>query len=183
MEYGRKYGLIPREVYQKMADKRKLIQDVVDFLKRKKVQPEEINPILRKKGSRPSSKVDSLYHYLKRPEISVFDFLPWLKNMSVEGRTGKEALEQVEIDVKYEGYIQRQQEQIEKFRRMESRRLPEDFDYDAVPSLSSEGREKLKTIRPLSIGQASRISGVSASDVSILMVFLSQRERRAVSGA
>jgi len=180
MEYGRKYGLLPESAYQKMAAKRSLIQEVMDFLKRKKVSPEEINPILRQKGSQPSSKVDSLYHYLKRPEISVFDFLPWLKAMPIDGRIGEEALEQVEIDVKYEGYILRQQEQIEKFRRMESKRLPEDFDYDAIPSLSSEGREKLKKIRPRSIGQASRISGVSVSDVSVLMVFLSHRERRAV---
>ncbi len=181
MEYGRKYGLLPKNVYEKMAVKRSLIQEVMNVLNRRKVSPEEINPILQKKGSQLSGRVDSLYHYLKRPEVSIFDFLPWLKNVPINDRLGKEALEQVEIDVKYEGYIQRQHEQIEKFQRMESKRLPEDFDYDAIPSLSSEGREKLKKIRPRSIGQASRISGVSVSDVSVLMVFLSHRERRAVS--
>ncbi len=182
MEYGRKYGLLPRGVYEKMVAERNLIQEIMAFLKSKKVSPEEINPILRRRGSQPSSKVDSLYHYLKRPEVSVADFLPWLKNMPVDSQVGKGALEQVEIDVKYEGYIQRQQKQIEKYRRMESRRLPNDFNYDAISSLSSEGREKLKKIRPRSIGQASRISGVSVSDVSVLMVFLSHRERLAASG-
>lgn len=182
MEYGWKYGLLPKSAYEKMVMKRRLIQEMISFLKSKKVSPDEINPILERRGSKPSSKVDSLYDYLKRPEVTGFDLLPWLKNMPINGQIGKEVLEQVEIDVKYEGYIRRQERQIEKFRRMESKRLPENFDYDAIPSLSSEGREKLKKIRPRSIGQASRISGVSVADVSILMVYLSRQERLGVSG-
>ena len=181
MEYGRKYGLIQRDIYQRMMDKKVLIQEIMDFLKKRKVTPEEINPVLRKKDSRPSKKIDSLYNYLKRPEVSISDLLSWLGNFKINGRIGREALEQIEIDTKYEGYIQRQQQQVEKFRRMENKIIPEEFNYDAISSLSSEGREKLKKIRPRSIGQASRISGVSVSDVSVLMVFLSHHERSAAS--
>lgn len=181
MEYGRKYGLIQRDIYQRMMDKKVLIQEIMSFLKKRKVTPEEINPVLQKKNSRPSKKIDSLYNYLKRPEVSISDLLSWLGNFKINGRIGREALEQIEIDTKYEGYIQRQQQQVEKFRRMENKIIPEEFDYDAISSLSSEGREKLKKIRPRSIGQASRISGVSVSDVSVLMVFLSHRERSAAS--
>ena len=181
MEYGRKYGLIQRDIYQRMMDKKVLIQEIMSFLKKRKVTPEEINPVLQKKNSRPSKKIDSLYNYLKRPEVSISDLLSWLGNFKINGRIGREALEQIEIDTKYEGYIQRQQQQVEKFRRMENKIIPEEFDYDGISSLSSEGREKLKKIRPRSIGQASRISGVSVSDVSVLMVFLSHRERSAAS--
>ena len=182
MDYGRKYGLLPRDVHEKMQKKRRLIADVLDFLRKKKVAPDDINEILTRKGGRPSTKVDSLYHYLKRPEVKVEDLQKWLAPFPVTDAVGHEALNQVEIDVKYEGYIQRQKEQVEKFRRMEHKRIPENFDYDVIPSLSSEGREKLKKIRPLSIGQASRISGVSVSDISILMVFLSRGDRQVSAG-
>ncbi len=182
MEYGRKYGLLPEAVFKKMDRKRKLISEILAFLQKQKVAPEEINPILKRGGGRPSGKVDSLYNYLKRPEVKISDLKKWLARLPIGDKVGQEALNQVEIDVKYEGYIQRQKEQVEKFRRMENRRIPEGFDYDAIPSLSSEGREKLKKIRPASIGQASRISGVSVSDVSILMIFLSRGERQAAAG-
>ena len=178
MDYWRKYGLLPAEVHRRMTAKRELIRELIEFLQKKKIAPEEINPIIRKRGGNESAKVDSLYNYLKRPEIEIDALRPWLGRFPLEGRIGKEALEQVEIDIKYEGYIHRQQEQVDRFRRMESKRIPDNFDYGVISSLSSEGREKLRKIRPRSIGQASRISGVSVSDVSILMIFLSRSERK-----
>ena len=83
--------------------------------------------------------------------------------------------EQVNINIKYEGYIKRQMRQVEQFRKLESRRIPEDIDYDEIPSLRTEARQKLKEIRPLSIGQASRISGVSPADISVMLVYLSAK--------
>tara|TARA_B100000614_G_C14132457_1_gene320676 strand:+ start:60 stop:326 length:267 start_codon:yes stop_codon:yes gene_type:complete len=84
----------------------------------------------------------------------------------------EEAIEQVEISLKYEGYIQKEQESVEKFNRLEEIRVPENFDYNKIKSISSEGREKLTQIQPLTIGQASRISGVSPSDISVLLVYM-----------
>jgi tRNA uridine 5-carboxymethylaminomethyl modification enzyme len=94
-----------------------------------------------------------------------------MKN-GVSGRMQREVLEQIEIEMKYEGYIARQQEQVERFEKLESQAIPADFEYARVKSLSVEGREKLMKVRPASIGQASRISGVTPSDVSVLMVYL-----------
>jgi len=90
----------------------------------------------------------------------------------------RQVIEQVEIQTKYEGYIDRQQTQVEQHRRLEGMAIPEDIDYDAIPGLSNEGKEKFKRVRPVSIGQASRIAGVTPVDVSVLLVYLEQRRRR-----
>ena len=89
----------------------------------------------------------------------------------------KEVIEQVEIEIKYEGYIERQLRQVEQFKKIEKKKIPENLNYDDVPSLRIEARQKLKLLRPLSVGQASRISGVSPADISVLLVFLEQYKR------
>ena len=89
-----------------------------------------------------------------------------------------EVVEQVEIEIKYEGYIVRQKRQVEQYKKMEKKKIPDDIDYDDVPSLRLEARQKLKQFRPISVGQASRISGVSPADISVLLVYLEQRSRK-----
>jgi tRNA uridine 5-carboxymethylaminomethyl modification enzyme len=123
-------------------------------------------------GTIPDS--ESLNQILRRPEVNLRKllFIDRLKDNRViaDLLTDRDAMMQVEIEVKYEGYLKRQDEQIALFRKNESMSIPEDFDYSAVKSLSNEGREKLGRIRPSSLGQAMRISGVSPADVSILMI-------------
>ena len=89
-----------------------------------------------------------------------------------------EVIEQVEIEIKYEGYIERQQRQVEQYKKMEKRKIPEDIDYDEISSLRLEARQKLKEFRPISVGQASRISGVSPADISVLLVYLEHERRK-----
>jgi tRNA uridine 5-carboxymethylaminomethyl modification enzyme len=129
---------------------------------------EEIQELLKK------HKVDgkSWYQHLKRPEVTLEQALG-----SVEGLADYDPvyLYHAELDIKYEGYIRRQAQQVKRFEKMEHVRIPEDFDYDAVNGISSESREKFKQIRPLSVGQASRISGVRNSDIAVLMVLLGRR--------
>jgi tRNA uridine 5-carboxymethylaminomethyl modification enzyme len=176
MKYGYKFGLIPSDVYQKLLEKERLIEEALYFVKRRSVRPDEINSYLEKIGSKKLEQPDKLNQIMKRPEVNI------RKLLSLECFTSdeilqrilkrKDVLRQVEIEVRYEGYIKRQLEQIEKFEKYESMEIPEDFDYGKVKSLSMEGREKLMKIRPRSIGQASRISGVSPADISVLMVYL-----------
>ena len=101
-----------------------------------------------------------------------------LKELDPERKSlPKEVIEQVEIEIKYEGYIERQLRQVEQFKKIEKKKIPENLNYDDVPSLRIEARQKLKLLRPLSVGQASRISGVSPADISVLLVFLEQYKR------
>ena len=133
-----------------------------------------LNDFLAAKGS---SRVDTsarLADLVRRPELSYDDVAPFDPERPALSR---EVTEQVEIQLKYAGYIARQQHQVEEFQKAESRRLPPDLDYDAIPALKAEAREKLTQIRPLSIGQASRISGVSPADVAVLLVWLEQHRR------
>jgi tRNA uridine 5-carboxymethylaminomethyl modification enzyme len=110
-----------------------------------------------------------LIQILKRPGITYAD----IQEIDPESpHLPREVAEQLELQVKYEGYIQRQNEQVERFKKLESRAIPEDLDYDAIPGLSTEVRQKLKQIRPISIGQAARISGVTPAAISILLVWL-----------
>jgi tRNA uridine 5-carboxymethylaminomethyl modification enzyme len=173
-EKGWRIGLVKPERYQRYQTKKQSIDKVMEQLKEYKVNPsKEIQEKLVSIGSTPIRTSTSLYDLLKRTEIDygmlkqVFD-LPDL---------AAEVQEQVEIGVVYEGYIQKQLEQVERMERLEEKILPEAIDYQQVPSLRDEAREKLAAIRPLSVGQAGRISGVSPADISILLVYLEQRRR------
>jgi len=176
MHYGYKFGLIPESVYKRMRLKEQLIQETLQYVERKVASPESVNPYLERIGADTIAQGEKLSQLLKRPNVSLAELVK-IESLNGDGfwhrvAPYRDVLEQVDIEVKYAGYINRQYDQIEQFEKNESYIIPEDFDYNRVKSLSTEGREKLKKVRPRSIGQASRISGVSASDVSILMVYL-----------
>ena len=137
---------------------------------------EAINALLREKGTAEIVSGASLADLLRRPQIEYADLLPFDPERPALPRA---VGEEVSITLKYEGYIRRQLKQVEDFRRMEDRPLPEDIDYAAVPGLRTEARQKLVAIRPVSFGQASRISGVSPADMTALMIYTeSGKERR-----
>ena len=129
--------------------------------------------LLVKHGSTPLNSGISLAELIKRPELS-YEILAPLDPQRPELMRG--VVEQVNIHMKYDGYIQRQMRQVEQFQKLENKKIPEDLNYDDVPSLRTEARQKLTAVRPLSIGQASRISGVSPADISVLLVWLEHKK-------
>jgi len=179
MKYGHSIGLISESSYQRLRKKEKLITQIFSVLKQTSISPSVVNGYLESLGSSPIDEKEKLIEILKRPGTELKGLLS-LDGMAsrvqglfdVETHLLDEVLEQVEIEVKYDGYIDRQREMIEKFEKYEVKEIPDDFDYSKVKALSAEGREKLMMVRPRSIGQASRISGVSPADVSVLMVYL-----------
>ncbi|MBI5215479.1 MAG: tRNA uridine-5-carboxymethylaminomethyl(34) synthesis enzyme MnmG [Ignavibacteriae bacterium] len=182
MRYGYKLGLISNESMSRLNAKERLITMGTDFLEKISILPAKINDLFQKKGTSEISQSEKMLGILKRPEIQLAEllhisnelshlFLSELYKVSSD-KLKKEIIEQIEIETKYEGYISRQQTEIEKFDKVERMRIPDDFDYGKIKALSNEGKEKLKKIKPSSVGQASRISGVTSSDISVLMVFL-----------
>jgi tRNA uridine 5-carboxymethylaminomethyl modification enzyme len=174
MHYGRNLGLIPAWLYKNLVEKEKKIDKALDILRSTTSQPEMINSYLEKIGSSQISENELLEKLVRRPEINLKELIAAIDIDSGLKEVLNEdgVIEQVEIEVKYEGYIRRQQDQIVGFEKQESIQIPKDFKYEYVRSLSNEGREKLKRVRPESIGQAARISGVTPSDVSVLMIYL-----------
>lgn len=172
-EIGYKIGLVKEKQYQTFLEKKEAIEKTLEILSQTKITPtEETQRVLRRLGSAPLKKETSLKEILKRPEIHFDHLFEWadeLKDLK------KEVREQVEIQVKYEGYIKRQLEQIERFKRLEEVSFPEEFDFASVIGLSTEVREKLIKIKPVSLGQASRISGVTPAAISILMINLKKQ--------
>jgi len=175
VHYGHRFGLIPDEMIARLERKEMLIQNVIKTMHGIKISPDEINSILENLGTAPIQSRQSLYKILKRPQVRLKNLrkIPEIENMLTSlGDLLDEVVEQVEIEVKYEGYFNRQREQVEKFKKMEEKRIPPDFDYHTLSTISKEAREKLNKIRPLSLGQAARISGVSPADISVLAVLL-----------
>ena len=176
MPVGRRLGLVPEDVYERAERKRGVVRRVLERLDRATIQPDVINPYLERVGSTPLAQPDFIGKILRRKEVDAREIFR-LNGMTNDGDIAyalehPDVLEQVEIEARYRGYIRRQVADAEKFKAAEEMRIPTDFDYTRLQSLSTEGREKLMRVRPSSIGQASRISGVSASDVSVLMVYL-----------
>ena len=131
----------------------------------------KVQEFLASKGSAPLKTAVSLAELMCRPELSYESLAP----LDPERKPlPADVIEQVVINIRYEGYIERQLQQVEQFKKLENRKIPADFDYDAVPSLRLEARQKLKLFRPVNVGQASRISGVSPADISVLLVFLTR---------
>ena len=167
---GYKIGLISAERYEKLMEKERLTAEEIDRVSKLNISPtDELNLFLEEKGTSPMTTGCKLADLIRRPQINYNDLafidverpeLPW------------EVSEQVELQIKYEGYIQKQLIQIEQMRKMESKKLPKDMDYSQIYGLRLEAIEKLNKIKPLSIGQASRISGVSPADISMLAVWL-----------
>jgi len=175
-EIGYNLGLVSSEMFSKVQKKKDLISKYFEEFKKLMISPDKINPILEKAGGAQVQEKESLYQLLKRPELKLKDFELIVDHSifkkNIDSAIKKEVQEQVEIEIKYEGYFRRQNEQVLKFKKMEKRQIPKDFDYDKIKSLSSESREKLQRIQPRSIGQASRIAGVSPADISVLLVVL-----------
>ena len=169
---GYEVGLISKERYNRLIEKECLISKEVDRLKNKMVGGNaKVQEFLSAHESTPLKTAVSMADLLMRPELN-YELLAEIDSERQE--LPEEVTEQVEIELKYSGYIERQQRQVDQFKKTESRRIPEDLDYDLVPSLRIEARQKLKKIRPENIGQASRISGVSPADISVLLVYLKQ---------
>ena len=172
---GYQVGLINEEEYQALLSKEKMIEEEVARLKNTFVGANrEIQDFLVAHESSPLKTAASLADLICRPELT-YEIL----NEIDKDRKPLPAsvIEQVEIEIKYEGYIVRQKRQVEQYKKMEKKLIPENIDYDDIPSLRLEARQKLKLFMPASIGQASRISGVSPADVSVLLVYLEHFNR------
>ena len=171
-DYGWQVGLLSAERYQAFCWKRDEIAAEVERLHKKILGcTPELNQFLESQDSTPVKSGVSLYELLKRPEITYESLAAVDHERAV---LPEEVLEQVNIQVKYEGYIARQSEQVEKYKKLENKKIPETIDYDQIGNLRTEARQKLKQVKPLNIGQASRISGVSPADISVLLIYLSK---------
>ncbi len=174
-EKGYKVGLISKNQYKDVLKKKCMIEKEIQRLKDTKIGAAKSNQEFLERHKSASLKTGTnLAELLCRPELN-YDIL---KEIDPErSELSSDIIEQVEIEIKYEGYIERQQRQVEQFKKMEKKKIPYDLDFDDVPSLRLEARQKLKSFHPVSVGQASRISGVSPADISVLLVFLEQYKR------
>ena len=171
---GHEMGLISEERYQNLLEKEREIAEEIARVEKVFVgTSEQVQELLNEYGSTPLNSGISLAELIKRPELS-YDIVAPLDPKRPKLMRG--VAEQVNIHMKYDGYIQRQMHQVEQFQKLENKKLPESLDYNEVPSLRTEARQKLTAVRPLSIGQASRISGVSPADISVLLVWLEHKK-------
>lgn len=171
-----KYNLISKERYDKFCKKRDLVNGEIERLKTFRITPtKEVVEKMKELNTAELRDGILALELLRRPELNYENIMD-LANQEIT--LSKEVIEQVEIEIKYEGYIKKSLQQVERLRKMEEKKIPLDLDWDEVPSLAIEAREKLKKVRPLTVGQASRISGVNPADISILLVYLEQRKIR-----
>ena len=171
---GHEMGLISEERYQNLLEKEREIAEEIARVEKVFVgTSEQVQELLNEYGSTPLNSGISLAELIKRPELS-YDIVAPLDPKRPKLMRG--VAEQVNIHMKYDGYIQRQMRQVEQFQKLENKKLPDSLDYNEVPSLRTEARQKLTAVRPLSIGQASRISGVSPADISVLLVWLEHKK-------
>ena len=173
---GYKLGLATQERYDRFVQKQQKVQELIDFLKETNVTPEEINTLLAAKETPEITGKTRFAHVLTRPQVSLMEIMQHVE--SLKGRYDltdemtRSVIEEAEILVKYEGYIEKEREVADKLKRLEDVKLSPDFDYNALHSLTIEARQKLTKHKPQTLGQASRISGVSPADISVLAVFL-----------
>jgi tRNA uridine 5-carboxymethylaminomethyl modification enzyme len=170
---GHKLGLASDERLERVLDKQNDVNALLQQLKKVKVEPQIVNEDLANLNTSTIQEKIPVINLLRRPQVGIGDLKTLDKNLNaILEKYSNEVLEQVEIDVKYESYIEREQKLAEKIEGLEDYKIKSDFDYDRVKALSSEAREKLKKIKPETIGQAPRISGVSPSDVSVLTIYM-----------
>ncbi len=171
---GREIGLVSEEQYSKVLEKYAAVEKELDRLENTHIAPSEaLTELLEERGTADVKNGTSLAELVRRPQISYRDIAPLDKDRPV---LSPAVCNQVEIRLKYDGYIKRQLKQVEEFKKMEDRRIPRDIDYDDIVGLRLEAKEKLKKIRPDNFGQAGRISGVSPADITVLMVYLESRK-------
>jgi tRNA uridine 5-carboxymethylaminomethyl modification enzyme len=178
MEHGFNFGLISSSVYTDMINRKNEIKESIKFLRTNRPNVLEINKVLKDKGSSEIKNVESFEKLLKRPEIILTDFSKVDERELFDKGSNtfwEKVREQVEIEIKYSGFLDRQKIQVEKMKELEGMKVPDNFDYSKLNSVSAEGKEKFLAIRPRTLGQASRILGVKQSDIAILMVYLSRR--------
>lgn len=172
-EYGYKYGIISQERYDRFLAKKSAIEAEIKRVSNINFGPtDEVNSLLKSLDSSPLSTGVNMGDIIKRPEIT-YDMLAPIDTERPD--LSDEVREQVNIQIKYEGYIARQMKQVEAFKKLEAKKIPENIDYDDVMGLRLEATQKFKAVRPVNIGQASRISGVSPADVNMLLVYLNSR--------
>ena len=170
---GARIGLVPPERLREVEEKYEAVRREVSRLESSGVPGSEaLNAMLAEKGTAPVTNSARLADLLRRPQVSYDDLTPFDANRPA---LPPAVTEEVEIQIKYAGYLARQEKQVEEFKKEESRRLPEDMDYNAIAGLRLEARQKLSQIRPMSIGQAGRISGVSPADIAVLLIYLEQQ--------
>ena len=189
-ELGYKAGLIPEERYQRFSAKKEWIEQEIKRVKETTIPPsKEINDLLTERGSTPITTGVRMSDLIKRPELTYSDLSDlinspnekiWQDQVNIDqvniGKINidKVNIEQVNIQIKYEGYIQMQVDQVKTFRKLEQQAIPSDIDYDGISGMRIEARQKLSALRPENIGQASRVSGVSPADINVLLVYLKQ---------
>ncbi len=171
---GYKLGLASEKRLRRMEEKKEKSEQFVQFFRETSVTPQEANPILESKNSAPVKQQDKMFKLFARPNISIDDVRKFksVEDYIVDNNLDKEVIEQTEIQVKYSGYIEKEKNNADKLNRLENIKIPLNFDYSKLKSMSLEAREKLNKIQPVTISQASRISGVTPSDVSVLLVYL-----------
>ncbi len=180
MDIGREIGLLAEWKHSVMAKKRHGVAEEINRLQRTRVKPENVNGLLREAGSCLIDEVMTLEQLLRRPELSLKDIYGMDENCNTN--LDKEVMEQVEIQTKYSGYIQKQQLEIERQKRLEDKQIPVSIQFNEIPGLAIEAREKLAKIRPQTVGQASRIQGVTPADISILLVYLEAWRGKVANG-
>ncbi len=174
---GYEVGLVTEKRYQRLIEKEKLVAEEIERVQSVIITPkEEVLNLLAEYGSTPIKSGVRLSELIKRPELNYFKLAPIDKNRP--DNLDAEITEQVNIQIKYEGYIKQQLNQVEQFKKLENRLLPEDIDYSTISGLRIEAKQKLDVIRPISIGHASRIAGVSPADISVLLVYMEQMKRK-----
>ena len=172
-EKGHSIGLVGEERYARFLERKKKYEEAMDYIRTQRFTPkEEINRALESMGTAPLTTGTGADQILKRPEMTYRKMMEMLGCPAFD----EEAVEEMEITVKYEGYIARQEAAVRKAARMENEKLPPDMDYLSLDGISTEAKQKMDKIRPLSLGQAARIPGVSPADISVLMVYVKQRK-------
>lgn len=167
-------GLASDERMRLMEEKKSLSEEFIHFIKKTSIDPEIINPIFEKRNSAPVIQSDKLFKFFSRPEVTMDDIrtIEEVENFIQEKNLDKDVIREVEIQVKYAGYIEKEKSNADKLNRLENLKIPPSFDYSKLKSLSFEAREKLSKIKPVTVSQASRISGVSPNDISVLLVYM-----------
>ncbi|MEA3497201.1 MAG: FAD-dependent oxidoreductase, partial [Bacteroidota bacterium] len=166
-------GLVAKKRYDKVLNKFNDIEKIKEFFKNENTSLEEFNNVIKEQGKKELKQKLKLEKFLLRPEVKIERMIFHIKNVrEFLNDFDKETIEQAEIQIKYNTYIQKEKELVAKMKKLETVKINPEFDYDKLNGLSTEAREKLKEIKPFTLGQASRISGVSPADVSILLVYL-----------
>jgi tRNA uridine 5-carboxymethylaminomethyl modification enzyme len=171
---GYDLGIASEKRMRRMEEKLSKAEAFVSFFRTQSVKPEEANPVLERKNSQPVRQSDKIFKIFSRPNISIADVRKFeaVEAYIQSNDLDNEVIEQAEIQVKYSGYIAKEKNNADKLTRLEYVKIPSGFDYSQIKSMSYEAREKLKNVQPTTVAQASRISGVSPNDISVLLVYM-----------